>query len=110
MKLRSLGQFAQRPLAPVHDFPGGSHLRVEIRIGGSKLDAFGSEDNRQIFADRGMKVRQHLLGQDNTGAIADFGDLERHVHTSVITALGVEGNALRGGEKQTGLSLAKRAF
>lgn len=30
-------------------------------------------------------MRQHLLGQDNPGGIADLGDLERLVLTDVMT-------------------------
>ena len=40
---------------------------------------------RQRPANRNIEMRQHVLRQDDTGGIADLLDLERRVHTGVIT-------------------------
>jgi hypothetical protein len=50
-------------------------------------------------------MRKHILGQDDTGRIADPGDLEGPVHTGVITAplgLGKSGRC-RGADEEVGV-------
>ena len=82
----SLGQFAQRTLARGHDLARRRHLLLEIRLPAYEFDPVGLEYQRQLVTHLPVEMRQHLLGQDNPGGIADPGDFERLVHTSVITA------------------------
>ena len=76
-----LRQFVERPLAPGHNLPRSSHLRIEIRIGSGQFDTTRSDDHTQRFPYARTKMRQQFLGQDHPGAVPHFGDFERYVHT-----------------------------
>ena len=90
--VKSLGEFPQRALAPRHHLARDRHLRLEIGLGRSQLDPARGGDQRQRFTDRRTEVRQHILGQDDPGGVANLGDLDGGVHTGVITRVSRNGN------------------
>ena len=91
-----LGEFAQGPLAPRHDLARDGHLRVELGLGRAQLNPARRLADRQSPTHGNVEMRQHLLRQDDAGAIADLLDLELRVHTGVITHSGAIFNAVRG--------------
>ena len=62
------------------------HFLREGRIGGGQPNAIRRFGDIKLIPRPNAQTGEHLLGQDNPGGIADFGDLERLVHTGVITA------------------------
>src|SRR3546814_20872446 len=80
------GGFAQRALAAGLDVACRRHLRFEVRVIGREFDAALGIAHRKHVALRCAKPRKQFLGQDDGGAVTDLGDLERRVHTLVITS------------------------
>lgn len=69
----------------LHHFCGRFNLLAELGIEHADLDTTRRPNEVQTIADFRIQMRQHLLGQDDPGGIADLGDLERLVHTGVMT-------------------------
>jgi len=108
---RLLGQFPERAFSGRHDLARGPHLRLEIGIARRQLDPARRDHQGQLLPRRSAEMREHLLGQDDTGGIADFGDFERSVHTGVITSRGCSGNdRLLGARKARRQRLSGRSL
>ena len=80
-----LRQFAQNIAVLTHDLLGGFHCGSKVRIGGGQPHAIGRLGQKELVPRPHAQPRQHILGQDDPGRIADLRDFERLVHTGVIT-------------------------
>ena len=78
-------EFAQDVAVIAHNPLCHGHFLRKIWISGGDPDAVGRFGDIERITHPRTEPRKQLLGQDNPGGIADFGDFDGHVHTGVIT-------------------------
>src|SRR5690606_19872905 len=91
------------------------HLSGELGIGRRQPHAVRRFGEMDRIPRPDTQAGEHVLGQDDTGGVADLGDLERLVHTPVITEVVKDANVvvsspLRGRIRRPGSLMPGRSW
>ncbi len=78
-------KYAQDIAILAHYRFSNSHLSFEPRIGRRQMKSIGSFRQIQIVTKRHTQLGENLLGQNHARTVPNIDDLERRVHTHVIT-------------------------
>ena len=80
-----LRQHAQYVAVLTHDRFGQRHLCLKAGVAWRQVKAVRGFRQIQIVAKRHPQLGEYLFGKNHTGAVADFYNFKRFVHTGVIT-------------------------